>query len=131
MDLHLADLVGVSGRDAAARRATRLLAERMDTVVFPSEVEDAVSDVTDHATFINQQSAENGDTNFFQRECFPESFTWISDNAGAKCQTGHIVFGDASRQEVEFKSGHCVTRIRTSVDFKDSADGIFTSGKFL
>ena len=54
INLHLANFVSVSGRDAATRGAAGLLAKRMDTVVFPSEVEDAVGDVADHAALIDE-----------------------------------------------------------------------------
>ena len=54
INLHLADLVSVSRRDAAAGRAAGLLAKRVNAVVFPSEVEDAMGDVADHAALIDE-----------------------------------------------------------------------------
>jgi hypothetical protein len=54
INLHLADFVRVSGRDATTRGTAGLLAKRMDAVVFPGEVEDAVGDVADHAALIDE-----------------------------------------------------------------------------
>ncbi len=54
MNLELTDLVGVSGRDAATGRAAGFMAQDVDAIVFPSQIEDAVGDIAHHAAFIDE-----------------------------------------------------------------------------
>ena len=54
VDLELADFIRVGRRDASTGRAAGFVAEDVDAVVLPSEVEDAMGDVTDHATFVDE-----------------------------------------------------------------------------
>ena len=96
MNLELADFVRVSGRDAASGGAAGFVAEDVDTVVFPGQVEDAVGDVADHAAFVDEQAREDRDTNLLEWQCFPEGLAWVGDDTGAEGEASDIMFGDAT-----------------------------------
>ena len=84
VNLELADFVRVGGRDAATGRAAGFVAEDVDTVVFPSQVEDAVRDIADHAAFVDEQAGEDRDTNLLEGQRFPEGLARVGDDAGAE-----------------------------------------------
>ena len=108
VDLELTDLIGVSGRDATSGRATSFMTEDMDAIVFPSQVEDAVGHIAHHAAFIDEQSGEDGDADFFKRKGFPESLARIGHDARAEGEAGDIMFGDAAGEKVEFQARYRV-----------------------
>ena len=84
MDLELTHLIGVSGRDATAGGATGFVAEDVDTVVFPGQVEDAVGDIAHHAAFVDEQAGEDRDADLLEWQRFPEGLARVGDDAGAE-----------------------------------------------
>ena len=131
MDLHLADLVGIGRGDPAARGAARLLAEHVDAVVFPSQVEDAMGDVADHAAFVDEQAVQDGDADLLEGERLPEGLAGVGDHAGAEREAGHVVFGDAAGQQVELEPRDRVARVGPAVHLEDGSDHVAAAGELL
>ena len=131
MDLELADFVGVGRGDAPAGGAAGLVAEDVDAVGFPGEVEDAVRDVADHAAFVDQQAGQDGDADLLERQGLPEGLARVGHDAGAERQAGHVMFGHAAGKEVELQSGDRVAGVRATVDLEDRADDIPSSREVL
>jgi hypothetical protein len=57
-----------------------------------------VRDVANHATFVDEQSGENGEAAFFNGDGLPEGFAGVGDDAGAESEASDIVFGDTARE---------------------------------
>ena len=131
VDLELADFVRVSRRDAAAGGAAGFVAEDVDAIVFPGQVEDAVGDVADHAALVDEQAVEDRDADLLEREGFPEGLARVGDDAGAEGEAGDVVFGHAARQQVELQAGDRMARVGAAVDLEHRADHVAAAGEGL
>ena len=131
MELELADLVGIGRRDAAAGGAAGLVAEDIDPVVLPGEVEDAVRDIADHAALVDEQAREDRDADLLEGQGLPEGLAGVGDDAGAKREAGHVVFGDTAGEQVELEAGDGVAGVRAAVDLEDRADHVAAAAEQL
>jgi len=99
-DLLLADLVEIGGGDAATGGAAGFLGEDVDAVVFPSEIEEAVSEIGDEGALVDEETRKNGVPFTFERLGFPPDLARIGDDAAADAEMGGVADDDPSGQQV-------------------------------
>jgi len=129
--LPLAHLVEVGGRDAAAGGAARLLAEHVDAVVFPREVEQAVREVGDERALVDHQARQNGVALLFERARLPPDLARVGDAAGTHAEILDGVFHDAGREQVELDAAGGVAGVGAAIDLEHGRDGARRVAKFF
>jgi len=77
------------------------------------------------------QALEHRDADLLEGQGFPERLARVGDDAGAEGEAGHVVFGDAAREQVELQAGDGVAGVGAAVDLEDGADDVATAREGL
>ena len=129
-DLHLRDLVRVSGRNPASGRTAWFFFENMNAVILPGEIEQAVREIGNERAFVNAQAAESRMTVEFGVGALPEKLARIGHHPAADQEVWHVGIHHTAGDEVQLHIADRVPGIRPAVDFHHRGHGLGVPGAF-